>query len=76
MGDPNAIEGSLRKKGYGPAKTGTEHEELSQRLMTLSKMQAVTFHKDLLFMEVDSPEDYETLISEFYPKLLTKESSK
>lgn len=50
------------------AKTRNEHEDLTQQLMHLQRMHAVTFH-DLLFMEVDTPEDHARMRRELYPHL-------
>ncbi|MEE8410780.1 MAG: NTP transferase domain-containing protein [Myxococcota bacterium] len=73
LGDPDAPEGSARHAGFGPARRGTEHEELSQRLMQLGKMHGVIFGDELLFMEVDTPDEYARLRESFYPRLLKAE---
>lgn len=73
LGDPAAAAGTLRHKGFGPAKRATEHEELTQRLMLLGKMCAVRFGSGLPFMEVDSPEEYAHCRGVFYPRLLELE---
>lgn len=54
---------------YSTAKTRSEHEDLTQRMMGLGKMEAVLFGREHLFMEVDTPEEYEVLTKEVYPRL-------
>ena len=70
LGNPDSAEGSPEQKGFGPAKTRTEHEELSQRLMMLGKMQAVVAPADMLFMEVDYAEEYRQATTTLYPQIL------
>lgn len=70
LGDPAAPEGDLRRKGFGPARRATEHEELSGRLMQLGRMRCVVFGAELPFMEVDSAAEYAELCETFYPNLL------
>lgn len=74
LGDPDAPEGSAPRAGFGPARRGTEHEELSQRLMQLHAMRCVIFGEELLFMEVDTPDEYTTLRESFYPRVLEAEA--
>jgi choline kinase len=70
LGDPDAPAGSLRARGFGPARRATEHEELAQHLMHLGRMRCVVFDEELPFMEVDSAEEYELARESFYPRLL------
>jgi choline kinase len=74
LGDPDAPRGDPRRKGFGPARRATEHEELSQRLMQLGRMRCVVFGEELPFMEVDSAEEYAELRQTFYPNLLRLEA--
>ncbi len=77
LGDPDAPAGSLRHRGFGPARRATEHEELTQRLMLLGRMRCVIFEEaELPFMEVDSPAEYALARESFYPRLLTMEGSR
>lgn len=50
------------------AKTRNEHEDLTQQLMHLRRIHAVTF-RDFLFMEVDTPEDHATMRRDLLPRL-------
>lgn len=50
------------------AKTRNEHEDLTQQLMHLQRMHAITF-RDFLFMEVDTPEDHQKMCRELFPHL-------
>jgi hypothetical protein len=70
LGDPDAPEGDARRKGFAPARRGTEHEELSQRFMYYQRMRCVVFGAQLPFMEVDSAGEYALLRRSFYPDLL------
>jgi choline kinase len=54
---------------FSTAKTRSEHEDVTQRMMLLGRMKTVPFGKDLLFMECDTPEEYEVLTKEMFPKL-------
>jgi choline kinase len=74
LGDPDAPEGSLERRGFGPARQNTEHEELTGRMMTYGRMRAVTFGDELPFMECDSEEEYSELRGRFYPALLDSEA--
>ncbi len=75
LGDPDAPEGSLESRGFGPARRATEHEELTDRFMRYGKMRALTFPaEELPFLEVDSPEEYHLLRGELYPRLLAMEA--
>ena len=59
---------------FSTAKTRSEHEDITQRMMLLDRLDAVTFGGDRLFMEVDTPDEYETLVREMYPRLLERAS--
>jgi choline kinase len=73
LGDPSAPEGSGKHKGFGPARRGTEHEELTQRFMRYRKMRAVLLPPELPFMECDDAVEYKRLRETFYPQLLELE---
>lgn len=53
---------------YSTAKTRTEHEDVTQHMMSMARMQAVSLDREM-FMEVDTPEEYATLVNVFYPEL-------
>lgn len=55
--------------GYGTHKTRAEHEDVTQLMMRMGRMDAVTFGSELAFMECDTPEEYEVLTREMYPRL-------
>jgi choline kinase len=74
LGDPSAEPNSGRHRGFGPAPRATEHEELSQRLMSLRRLRCVMIGPDLPFMECDDPRDYHKLRATFYPRLLELEA--
>lgn len=75
LGNPEAPQGTLRHKGFGPARRATEHEELTQRLMLLGRMRASVFSGDELpFMEVDTLTEYLHLREVLYPRLLELEA--
>ncbi len=74
LGDPGAPEASTRRVGFGPARTATEHEQLTQHLMHLGKLRASVFSDDLPFMEVDDAHEYRVLRETFYPRLLEREA--
>jgi choline kinase len=75
VGDPTAKPKSAERKGFGPARMATEHEELTQRFMRYERMSCVTFGEELPFMEVDTPEEYALLRNRFYPNLLALEGN-
>lgn len=72
VGDPSAPAGSLARLGFGPARTATEHEELTKHLMSLGRLRAL--ESSLPFMEADTPEEYERLRSNVYPQLVELET--
>jgi choline kinase len=53
---------------FSTAKLKSEHEDATQRMMTVGRIEAVCFD-DCLFMECDTPEEYEHLVKEMYPKV-------
>jgi choline kinase len=54
---------------FSTAKARSEHEDITQRMMLLDRMDAVRFGRERAFMEVDTPEEYEVMVREMYPKL-------
>lgn len=75
VGDPDATEGTPRRKGYSPAGKATEHEELTQRFMRYGRMRCVRFSDALPFMECDDAREYARVRESFYPSLLAGEAS-
>ncbi|MBW2531457.1 MAG: NTP transferase domain-containing protein [Deltaproteobacteria bacterium] len=74
LGDPDAPLSAPERRGFGPARQATEHEELTQRFMHYRKIDCVIFSGDELpFMEVDSEQEYAYLRDAFYPRLLRLE---
>jgi choline kinase len=57
---------------FSTAKTRSEHEDITQRMMLLGRMEAVGFGRERIFMECDTPEEYQTLTREVYPSLTKK----
>jgi choline kinase len=53
---------------YSTARTRTEHEDVTQHMMSMARMQAVSLDREM-YMEVDTPEEYATLVNVFYPEL-------
>ncbi len=53
---------------YSTAKTRSEHEDITQRMMLADRVGVLEF-QDLMFMECDTPEEYAVLTGTFYPKL-------
>ena len=53
---------------YSTAKERSEHEDITQRMMLAGRVAAVQF-REHLFMECDTPEEYEHLTGVFYPKV-------
>lgn len=54
---------------YSTAKTRSEHEDISQRMMLLGRVHIAGFGPELPFMECDMPSEYETITKEMYPRL-------
>lgn len=75
LGDPDAPEGSLRRRGYGPARAATEHEELTQRFMRYGRVRCVRFGEEIPFMECDDAREYRKVRESFYPRLLQLEAT-
>lgn len=76
VGDPDAPEGSVRRRGYGPAGRATEHEELTQRFMRYRRMACVHIGEEVPFMECDNANDYRKVRESFYPRLLELEATR
>ncbi len=57
---------------FSTAKTRSEHEDLTQRLLTMGAMSAVTFADDTRCMECDTPDEYELVRREMVPRWLAK----
>ena len=56
---------------YSTAKERSEHEDITQRMMNVGRIDVASF-ADLLFMECDTPEEYAQLTTELYPRVLSK----
>jgi hypothetical protein len=55
---------------FSTAKTRSEHEDITQRMFTLGRVDAQLFDEDdHLFMEVDTPDEYAVLRTEVAPRL-------
>ena len=57
---------------YSTAKTRSEHEDITQRMMLAGKMVAAPFDRSLAFMECDTPEEYAVVRSEMGPRWIGK----
>lgn len=66
-GDIKAITDWLMQ--FSTAKTRSEHEDITQKLMDLQRMTAVFLPAEMDFMEADFPQEYEKLIQVMYPRL-------
>jgi choline kinase len=55
---------------YLTSRTRSEHEDVTQRLMLVSALDAVVFDDAGRFMECDTPEDYEVVRREMVPRWL------
>lgn len=53
---------------YSTAKTRSEHEDITQRLMNVGALDAVSFDDDRRFMECDTPEEYAVVRAEMAPR--------
>lgn len=74
-GDHAALEAaSAWALGYSTAKTRTEHEDVTNALLRIGRLEAVTCPPDSLFMEVDTPEEYALLTGEVAPRLRALQS--
>jgi choline kinase len=54
---------------YSTAKTRSEHEDITQRMMLAGKMHVAGLDRSLPFMECDTPDEYDVLTKEMFPKL-------
>lgn len=54
---------------FSTAKTRSEHEDVTQRLMSAGRMQIAGFERSVPFMECDTPDEYTILTKEMYPRL-------
>lgn len=57
---------------FSTAKTRTEHEDITQRLLTMGTLDAVIFDDDSRCMECDTPEEYEIVRREMVPRWVDK----
>lgn len=57
---------------FSTAKTRTEHEDITQRLMIMGVLDAVVFDDDTRCMECDTPDEYKTVRAEMVPRWLPK----
>lgn len=53
---------------YSTAKTRSEHEDITQRVMMVGALDAVVFEDDRRFMECDTPEEYDLVRREMVPR--------
>ncbi len=53
---------------FSTAKTRSEHEDITQRIMIASALTAVSFDDDRRFMECDTPDEYELVKREMVPR--------
>jgi choline kinase len=53
---------------FSTAKTRSEHEDITQRLMIARALDAVSFDDDRRCMECDTPDEYEIVRSEMVPR--------
>ena len=75
VGDPSAPAGTGKRRGFAPARVGTEHEELTQRFMHYGRIRAVSFGEEIPFMECDDANDYAKVRGSFYPSLIAREAA-
>jgi len=54
---------------YSTAKARSEHEDITQRMMLADRMITVGFGRERAFMECDTPDEYQVLTGEMYPRL-------
>lgn len=76
LGNPDAPQGSSAHKGFGPARRGTEYEDLIERMMRYGQLTCVRFGADLPWMECDDADEYRTVRERFYPRVLDLEAEK
>jgi choline kinase len=53
---------------FSTAKTRSEHEDITQRIMNARALDAVSFDDDRRCMECDTPDEYEVVCSEMVPR--------
>jgi choline kinase len=53
---------------FSTARTRSEHEDISGRLLAMGAIDAVSFDEDARFMECDTPEEYEVVKSDMVPR--------
>jgi hypothetical protein len=53
---------------FSTAKTRSEHEDITQRVMMVGALEAVVFEDDRRFMECDTPEEYRLVRGEMVPR--------
>jgi choline kinase len=56
---------------YSTARTRSEHEDATQHMMSMARMQVVSLDEEM-FMEIDTPDEYATLTNVFYPELAAR----
>jgi choline kinase len=57
---------------FSTAKTRTEHEDITGRLLAAGVLDAVVFEDETRFMECDTPDEYEVVRAEMVPRWLPK----
>ncbi|MBX3186660.1 MAG: NTP transferase domain-containing protein [Labilithrix sp.] len=57
---------------FSTAKTRSEHEDITQRMLTTGALDAVVFDDDARCMECDTPDEYEVVRREMVPRWLPK----
>lgn len=55
---------------YGTARTRLEHEDITQQMMHMKRVEAWALANHDLFMEVDTPDEYATLTRDVVPRLV------
>ena len=53
---------------FSTAKTRSEHEDITQRVMMADALEAVVFDDDRRFMECDTPDEYTVVRAEMVPR--------
>lgn len=61
-------------RGYGFSKEMSEHEEIWQYAFTMGRMTAAVVPADLLCSECDTPEDYDYVRNELFPRILARDA--
>jgi hypothetical protein len=57
---------------FSTAKTRTEHEDITQRLMNMGTLDAVVFDDDTRCMECDTADEYEVVRRDMVPRWASK----